>query len=182
MISVWCCHHCVHHSKPVTLLWLRVVSKLLLVCTNSRYQLESGTAPTWTCCRLLLLPDTVAAPVSLTFTRTQMWTYTQPHKPTMNVHTPRRRTHTFRCGCFGMQGAEQECSLALTGEAVWQAQNKTRKWRLEMCLGFSLTFPPGSLWGANRYHMRKLHLEVATAHYGLLRWHPVIIHSCRKIY
>lgn len=96
------------------------MSKLLLVCTNSRYQLESGTAPTSTCCLLLLLllPDTVAALDPLTFTHARTNAGTHTATETYNERTRRMRTLTFRCGYFGMQGAEWECSLALTGEAV----------------------------------------------------------------
>lgn len=71
------------------------------------------------------------------------------HAVTQAYHE-RAHTHTFRCGWFGMQEAQQECSLALTVEAVWQVKNKTRKWRLEKCLIFLLTFPVVSLYGANR--------------------------------
>ena len=81
-----------------------------------------------------------------THTHTHAHTHTQSYiELACTAHA-----HTFRCAYFGMQGVEWECSLALTGEAVWQAKNKTRKWRLEMCLVFSLTFPLGSLYGANR--------------------------------
>lgn len=145
MISVWRCHYCVN-TKTVTLLGLRVISKLLLVCTNSLYQLESGTAQTWTCCRLLL-PDTAAVlvPLTLTHANANVDTHTATQTHNERAYTAHAHTH-FRCGYFGMQGAEWECSLALTGETVWQAKNKTRKWGLEMCLSFSLTFLLGSLY------------------------------------
>lgn len=73
----------------------QLTSKLLLVCTNSRYQLEQcGAAPTSTCC-LLLLPDTCSTGFSdlHRYTHTRMWAHIQPHKPTLNVHKLCMRTH-----------------------------------------------------------------------------------------
>lgn len=93
--SVWCCNFSVQ-TETVKLMWLCVTSKLLLVCTNSRYQLEQcGAAPTSTCC-LLLLPDTCSTGFSdlhrHTHTHTRMWAHIQPHKPTLNVHELCMRT------------------------------------------------------------------------------------------
>lgn len=84
---------------------------------------------------------------SYTRTRSCIW----PHKPTLSIHM---RVHTRTHAHFGMQDVWWECSYALTGEEVWQAQNKTEKWRLEMCLVFLLTFPLGSIRGQSIAHRK----------------------------
>lgn len=94
-------------TRAATLLWLRVMSKLLLVCTNSHYQLESGAAPTPTCC-LPLLSDTCSTGSS----DLHMHTHESEHTHTdTHSHTNLQWTcihcaceHTFRCGYFSMQG------------------------------------------------------------------------------
>lgn len=109
------------------------MSKPLLSSSNS-YQRELGKAQNWPCC--LPLPSNISGSSDF---------HTQNNWKLMCIQCTHARSysHTFRCGQLICRRAESGRSFNLTGEAIWQAKNKTRKWRLEMCLVFSLTSPRG---------------------------------------